>query len=51
MGIGPASARKLRALGCDTAAYVPALDPRPARKALTVVAERIIYELRALAVP
>jgi DNA polymerase V len=28
-GIGPASARKLRALGCDTAADVSALDPRP----------------------
>jgi DNA polymerase V len=47
-GIGPASAPKLRALGCDTAADVAALDPRPARKALTVVGERIIYELRAL---
>lgn len=47
-GIGPASARKLRALGCDTVADVAALDPRPARKALTVVGERIIYELRGL---
>lgn len=45
-GIGPASARKLRAFGCDTVADVAALDPRPARKALTVVGERIIYELR-----
>ena len=47
-GIGPASARKLRALGCDTVADVAALDPRPARKALTVVGERMIYELRGL---
>ena len=45
-GIGSASARKLRALGCDTVADVAALDPRPARKALTVVGERMIYELR-----
>ena len=47
-GIGPASAKKLRALGCDTVADVAALDPRPARKALTVVGERMIYELRGL---
>ena len=47
-GIGPASARKLRALGCDTVADVAALNPRPARKALTVVGERMIYELRGV---
>lgn len=48
-GIGPASARKLRAQGCDTVADVAALDPRPARAALTVVGERLIYELRGVA--
>jgi DNA polymerase V len=47
-GVGAASARKLRALGCDTVADVAAVDPRPARKALTVVGERLIYELRGM---
>jgi len=47
-GIGPASGAKLRALGCKTVAGVRDLDPRPARRALTVVGERIIYELRGL---
>ena len=47
-GIGPASARKLRALGCDTVADVAAIDPRPARKSLTVVGERLVYELRGM---
>ncbi len=48
-GIGPASAAKLKALGCTTVADVRDLDPRPARRGLTVVGERIIHELRGLA--
>ena len=47
-GIGPASARKLRAQGCDTVSDVAALDPRPARAALSVVGERLIFELRGM---
>lgn len=47
-GIGPASQAKLRALGCDTVADVRDMDPRPVRKAMTVVGERIIYELRGI---
>ena len=47
-GVGRASAAKLRAQGCDTVADVAALDPRPARAALTVVGERLIYELRGI---
>ncbi len=45
-GIGGASQTKLAAFGCRTAADVAALDPKLARKALTVVGERIIHELR-----
>lgn len=45
-GIGPAGQTRLAALGCKTVADVAALDPRPVRKAMTVVGERIIYELR-----
>ncbi len=48
-GIGSASAAKLKALGCATVADVRDLDPRPARRGLTVVGERIIHELRGLA--
>ena len=44
-GIGAASAAKLRALGCTTVADVRDLDPRPARRAMTVVGEHIIHEL------
>lgn len=45
-GIGRASQVKLAAFGCRTAADVAALDPKLARKTLTVVGERIIHELR-----
>lgn len=45
-GIGGASQVKLAAMGCKTAADVAALDPKLARKAMTVVGERIIRELR-----
>ena len=47
-GVGPASQLKLRAIGCKTASDVAALDPRLARKMLTVVGERIIHELRGI---
>ncbi len=45
-GIGRASQAKLAAFGCRTAADVAALDPKLARKSLTVVGERVIHELR-----
>lgn len=45
-GIGRASQAKLAAFGCRTAADVAGLDPKLARKSLTVVGERIIHELR-----
>ena len=48
-GVGRASLSKLQALGVDTVADLRDLDPRPARKALTVVGERIIHELRGRA--
>ncbi|GJD87441.1 DNA polymerase IV [Methylobacterium hispanicum] len=48
-GIGRASLAKLEALGVDTVADLRHLDPRPVRKAMTVVGERIIHELRGLA--
>ena len=48
-GVGRASLAKLQALGVDTVADLRDLDPRPARKALTVVGERIIHELRGRA--
>lgn len=44
-GVGPASQAKLRAIGCKSASDVASLDPRQARKMLTVVGERIIHEL------
>jgi DNA polymerase V len=45
-GIGRASQAKLAAFGCRTAADVAGLDPKLARKSLTVVGERTIHELR-----
>ena len=48
-GIGRASLAKLESLGVDTVADLRDLDPRPVRKAMTVVGERIIHELRGLA--
>ena len=47
-GVGPASVRKLQATGVESAADLRDIDPRPIRKALTVVGERIIYELRGV---
>jgi len=48
-GIGRASLAKLEAMGVDSVADLRDLDPRPVRKALTVVGERIIHELRGIA--
>ncbi|TXM70737.1 Y-family DNA polymerase [Methylobacterium sp. WL120] len=45
-GVGPANARRLETLGCDSAADVRDLDPRVARQAMTVVGERLVRELR-----
>jgi DNA polymerase V len=47
-GVGPASARRLAAHGCETVADVRDLDPRLARQSMTVVGERLIYELRGI---
>ncbi|GJE54833.1 Y-family DNA polymerase [Methylobacterium thuringiense] len=47
-GIGRASLAKLEAMGVDTVADLRDLDPRPVRKAMTVVGERIIHELRGV---
>ncbi|KQT86465.1 Y-family DNA polymerase [Methylobacterium sp. Leaf466] len=47
-GIGRASLAKLEAMGVDSVADLRDLDPRPVRTAMTVVGERIIYELRGL---
>ena len=47
-GIGRASLGKLEAMGVDTVADLRDLDPRPVRKAMTVVGERIMHELRGL---
>ena len=47
-GVGPASARKLAAMGCESVADVRDLDPRVVRKSMTVVGERLIYELRGV---
>ena len=47
-GVGPASAAKLQRLGVRTAADLRDLDPRRARQVLTVVGERIVYELRGM---
>jgi DNA polymerase V len=35
-------------MGCESVADVRDLDPRPVRKAMTVVGERLIYELRGV---
>lgn len=48
-GIGRASLAKLEAMGVDSIADLRDLDPRPVRKAMTVVGERIIHELRGVA--
>ncbi|SFM30623.1 Y-family DNA polymerase [Methylobacterium pseudosasicola] len=48
-GVGPASARKLGAFGCESAADVRDLDTRLVRKAMTVVGERLVQELRGVA--
>ena len=48
-GIGPANARKLEALGCESVADVRDLDTRAARRAMTVVGERLVQELRGVA--
>ena len=48
-GIGRASLVKLMGLGVDTVADLRDLDPRPVRKAMTVLGVRILYELRGLA--
>jgi DNA polymerase V len=45
-GVGPVNARKLGALGCESAADVRDLDPRAVRKAMTVVGERLLRQLR-----
>ena len=47
-GVGRASLPKLEALGIDTAADLREIDPRPVRKALTVVGERMIHELHGV---
>ena len=47
--IGRAGAARLRAMGCRSVADVCAIDPRQARGGLTVVGERIIYELLGVA--
>ena len=48
-GIGRASQERLKAMGCVSVADVRDLDPKLARKGLTVVGERIIHELRGTA--
>ena len=45
-GVGSASQAKLAAIGCSTVADVRDLDPRLARKGMTVVGQRIVHELR-----
>lgn len=47
-GVGARSAAKLRMLGVHTAADLRDLDPRLARQLLTVVGERLVYELRGI---
>ena len=48
-GIGPASQRKLAAIGIETVAQLRDLDPRLARKMMSVVGERTVLELRGIA--
>ena len=45
-GVGSASQAKLAAIGCRTVADVRDLDPRLARRGMTVVGQRIVHELR-----
>ena len=45
-GVGSASRAKLEAIGCATVADVRDLDPRLARKGMTVVGQRIVHELK-----
>ncbi len=47
-GIGRRSVEKLAAVGVTTAADLAALDPRIARRLLSVVGERTVYELRGV---
>ncbi|CAM2789673.1 Protein UmuC [Methylobacterium mesophilicum] len=47
--IGPANARKLEALGCESAADMRDLDTRVVRKVMTVMGERLVQELRGVA--
>jgi DNA polymerase V len=47
-GVGPASVCKLQAVGVESVADLRDLDPQPVRRALTVLGERIIYELRGV---
>lgn len=47
-GIGRRSAEKLGMLGVKTAADLRDMEPRRARQVMTVVGERIVYELRGL---
>ena len=48
-GIGGASERKLLAIGVETVAQLRDLDPRLARKMMSVVGERTVWELRGIA--
>jgi DNA polymerase V len=48
-GIGSRSAAKLNAVGIETVTQLRDMEPRLARKMLSVVGERIVYELRGLA--
>ncbi len=45
-GVGRASATRLAGAGVETAAQLRDMDPRQARKLLTVVGERLVWELR-----
>ena len=45
-GVGSASARRLADAGIESAAQLRDMDPRQARKLLTVVGERLVWELR-----
>lgn len=48
-GVGRRTAEKLERLSVHTAADLRDLDPRLARQMLTVVGERLVYELRGIA--
>lgn len=47
-GVGRQSVAKLATVGVTTAGDLAALDPRIARRLLSVVGERIVYELRGI---